>query len=556
MSQMKPYCFKCGAELDPEAIYCPECGRLQRSMVVRAVDPAAPSAPPAAPRSDGPHEQPLQFYPDREAPPEQPAAPPDQASYYPDSSWQHPDQHDPYAQQQQQQYADQGWQAEGEAGQADAYGQDAWSAQPGDEQVYAQHADPDPQQQPPQEQEQPWISAGYEPYTQPEAQTPYGEPEQPAAGHQDTWREAAPATYGQPESSWEQTDAAYGQTEAGYGHQEPAYGEPDPGYGHTDPANGQVDPAHGQQEPAYGLPDPSYARAEPVQEPDYGDVQAAAPTDPWAPRPVSPPVPPLPPPAPPMPPPGSPGSYRPGAPSGRYEPDYSPPEPIYSSSSPAAPSSAGGYQPYSSAQPSRYTPAAANPYSPPYRPTENEQAQGSNTLRLVALAVAALLGLFLIGLGIGHLLGVMNGSGTPSAAAPPATTRPSGPPTAAPSHAPTTAPTATPVPTPTTGTVITGNAKFQRVNTSIPGRCTTSQGCPIQVTLKNNGGQGSGSVTVTLSDAASGGNTLATFTGPIPVTDAGATVQVTGFAQGDQLPAYLRSGGTVYITGTDIQNGG
>ena len=26
MSQMKPYCFKCGAELEPEAIRCPHCG--------------------------------------------------------------------------------------------------------------------------------------------------------------------------------------------------------------------------------------------------------------------------------------------------------------------------------------------------------------------------------------------------------------------------------------------------------------------------------------------------------------------------------------------------
>ena len=39
MSQMKPYCFKCGAELEPDTIRCPHCGRLQRSMVVRGDGP-------------------------------------------------------------------------------------------------------------------------------------------------------------------------------------------------------------------------------------------------------------------------------------------------------------------------------------------------------------------------------------------------------------------------------------------------------------------------------------------------------------------------------------
>lgn len=74
--------------------------------------------------------------------------------------------------------------------------------------------------------------------------------------------------------------------------------------------------------------------------------------------------------------------------------------------------------------------------------------------------------------------------------------------------------------------------------------------------MKNNGDRGSGSVTVTLSDAPQNGNALATFTGPIPVTDAGGTAQVSGFANGDQLPSYLRSGGTVYITSVDIKSGG
>src|SRR5215472_13648930 len=105
MSQMKPYCFKCGAELEPDAIYCPECGRLQRSMVVRAVEPGqgAPPAPPPGKRE----EQPISFYPNRDAQPAQPAEyQPDQSTYYPEAAPQHPDQRDPYA---EQQYPDQGW---------------------------------------------------------------------------------------------------------------------------------------------------------------------------------------------------------------------------------------------------------------------------------------------------------------------------------------------------------------------------------------------------------------------------------------------------------------
>src|SRR5947208_2255193 len=145
MSQMKPYCFKCGAELDPEAIYCPECGRLQRSMVVRAVEPDAPSAPPT-PRPDAPREEPFHFYPDREAPPAQPAdAHADQASYQQDPSWQQPDQPDPYA----PQYTDQGWageQPQPAPGGADQYGHDAWAsdAQHGADQVYARQPDEAP----------------------------------------------------------------------------------------------------------------------------------------------------------------------------------------------------------------------------------------------------------------------------------------------------------------------------------------------------------------------------------------------------------------------------
>jgi hypothetical protein len=76
----------------------------------------------------------------------------------------------------------------------------------------------------------------------------------------------------------------------------------------------------------------------------------------------------------------------------------------------------------------------------------------------------------------------------------------------------------------------------------------------VTVTLKNNGQRGGGTVTVTLTDAEGGGNTIATFTGPIPTTDAGGTVQVSGWANGDQLPNYLKGGGIVYLTTVDIKN--
>src|SRR5215831_13561733 len=112
MSQMKPYCFKCGAELEPEAIYCPECGRLQRSMVVRAVEPGAPSQPPA-PSSGSPHDRPYQFYPDREAQVESTEPHSDQTHTQPGAAPQAPDQHDPYA---YQQHPEQGWHGEEQAG--------------------------------------------------------------------------------------------------------------------------------------------------------------------------------------------------------------------------------------------------------------------------------------------------------------------------------------------------------------------------------------------------------------------------------------------------------
>jgi hypothetical protein len=456
MSQMKPYCFKCGAELDPEAIYCPECGRLQRSMVVRMVEPGAPPGP--APPTRPPHEQPPAFTPDREAQPT--AEPPTDQSHHYDPAPPHSDQPDPYA---SQQHSDQGWYAAEE--QPDAHGQpiydhEQWQEteppaheqqpQPGAGQVYAQH------DQAGQVYAEPsWSDAGHDPYGH----------QQPDPGY---------AAHDEAAQPYDHRDEGYGQPGYGYAEPEPP---PPPPPGHPLAPPGPPEPPSWQREPAgYGQPEPAYGHPEPAR------------------------------------------AYS------------TPGEPVYSSSAPLPESE------YDS-----YTPAGVNPYAPPYQPDDGGRGTGPSRTRLLALVAAGLLGLFLIGIGIGHVI-AGGGSASPSAAAPPQTS----PPPVAP---PTSRATATPAPTPTPDT---GNAKFQKLTASIPGRCTTAQGCPVQITLKNNGDRGSGTVTLTLTD---GTNPVATFTGPIPATDAGQTVTVNGFATGDQLAAYLRSNGIVYISTVDVKNG-
>src|SRR5258707_15844398 len=59
MSQMKAYCFKCEAEMDPEAIVCPSCGRLQRSMVVKSVEQSPRDIAPPTTRPPRPEPPPL-----------------------------------------------------------------------------------------------------------------------------------------------------------------------------------------------------------------------------------------------------------------------------------------------------------------------------------------------------------------------------------------------------------------------------------------------------------------------------------------------------------------
>jgi hypothetical protein len=511
MSQMKPYCFKCGAELDPDAIYCPECGRLQRSMVVRAVEPGAPSAPPA-PHPGSPQQQPYPFYPDREAPaaPERGEPHADQSYHYPDAARQYPDQQDPYA---QQPYSEHGWDGTEPAEQGQ--GHDQWAAQ-ADPAAYQDHqGDHVYAREEYQQDYQDQGDAGLQ-------QQPYGETSWADYQQPQQYGTEQPQQYGT-----EYDNAAYGgQDHGGYGQPAPAeynataqHPESEPDGWRHEPAAG-TEPWHAQPDP-YSAPEPApYTRRDPAY---HEPMPSAPPAEP------------------------------------EYEP---PPPPVYSSAAPVPagstyptypPPSAPAYGPPLSA--SRYgRPPGSNPYAPTTYDSGgygDQPAATSSPFRIVALAAAVLLGLFLVGFGIGHLLGVGSSPSSPAATA----QRP-GAPTVAPTTQPTSTPLSTPsaAATPTAGQGITGNAKFQKTGASIPGTCSTAQGCPIQVSAKNTGDSGSGSVSVTLSDG--GGNQIATFTGPVPVTDAGATVTVNGYATGDGLGAYLRSGGTVYITNVTFTGGG
>jgi hypothetical protein len=197
----------------------------------------------------------------------------------------------------------------------------------------------------------------------------------------------------------------------------------------------------------------------------------------------------------------------------------------------------GGRQDYGAGYGAPAPPAAA--------PAAPRSPQG--TVRLAAIVVAGALGLFLVGFGITHVLVGGSGSGSPAGSAAPHRGQ------AANSGA-TTTPVATPAPSPSASADTGGGgSNWQRVTSDVSGRCSTTQGCPVTATLKNTGARGAGTVTITLTDG--GGNPIATYSGPVPVTDSGQTVQVSGYANGDQLGAYLRGGGTVYLKSVEVKPG-
>jgi hypothetical protein len=428
MSQMKPYCFKCGAELDPEAIYCPECGRLQRSMVVRAVEPAARSVPPVAPPGQPSYSEEPQ-YPD--------------PSHHQQQAEQHPDQHEPYD--------EQGWDQAG--GGQPASEEDAEA----EARVYAQRTYP--------------------------GQQPYGEQPYPAQEY--------------PQQPYHAHEDAYATPENGYdaGHEDPQVAREEtyaiPDAGHQDYQGGQYS--------ADEYSSQGYATGEAHdQQYDYAAPQSEA-----------------------------------------HDQQYDYNAPQY-----AAPDQAYPYQGYYSG--AEDSSDAGDPYR--LEPWQSAPPrQGSNVVRIVAIAGLGLLGLFAVGLLIGHLI---SGPSSPDNTTPAAqqSTLPTVAPTAPSAQQPSAS--AAPSTSPVQGA---GTAKFVQLNSTIPGgHCTSKQGCPVQVTLKNNGGNGSGTVTVTLND--DGGNPIAAFSGPIPATDGGATVTVDGYATGDHLSAYLVSGGFVHIARVDIKN--
>ena len=474
MSQMKPYCFKCGAELDPEAIYCPDCGRLQRSMVVRAVEPGPRSAPKQPPQAPVPPPPPA-------GPPPGPVPPEGSPSYadqpqYPDPSEQYSDQAEAHSGQQEPQ-DDLGWYPAGGGNQALEPESGA------EDRVYAHR--PYPQQPYP---DQPYPAQEY-------PEQPYEAPDDAYASQNDAYA-AHGDTYADPEQTQRLHDQSYAPpqpeaTEAeSFESNYPEQGYPQLSYPEqTYPEQAQ----QGQGYPEHGYPEQSY----PEQ------------------------------------------SYQEG---GYPQPGYT-----YSGQPYDDPGSASASGGYSRAQDTTY-----GSLSDPYALEEWQRAPARrepSRARLVVLAGAGLLGLFLVGLGIGKVVGGSGSSETPRAAA----SQQSANVATAP---PTTQPTAPPIgtPTPDQGT---GTASFKTVSgPNIPnGQCSTKLGCPIEVSLKNNGGRGGGTFSLTLTDQAGGGNTVATFSAPIPVTDAGATVQVTGYATSDKLPDYLKSGGTVYINNVTIKNG-
>jgi hypothetical protein len=193
--------------------------------------------------------------------------------------------------------------------------------------------------------------------------------------------------------------------------------------------------------------------------------------------------------------------------------------------------------------------SVATRYAVPSRERYPSDPRPPGRMRTWALAAAGVLGLFLVGLVIGRAcIGTTsNPSTTAVVATPPATAPAAGQPSA--TTRPTQQPTATPKPS---APAQPGAANFVRVASDIPGsHCTTAQGCPVTGTFKNNGGRGGGTAIFSLLD--SGGSVVGTYTATLPVTEAGQSVDVSGYANGPTLPDYLKNGGLVTLK-VDVQN--
>jgi hypothetical protein len=489
MSQMTPYCFKCGAELDPEAIYCASCGRLQRSMVVRSSEPTPGATPPPPPPPPGPQHDPrYSFYPDRQEP-GTPLQPNETQGFRGDPGLAQP----AYAAQPQQPT-----QQHPDSIQPDQYGQNDWY---GGEQG----------QPPPGTSE---AEAGDHVYAQQSYdQHGYGQEGQ---------------AYGQPGVTYEQPDQAYGQPDQAYGQPDQAYGQPDQAYGQPDQAYGQHDQAYGQPEQAYGQATPYPEYDQTYSGPEAGAPQEAYGQQPYGQDQTGPA------------PYGQDGYGESGYAQGGYGQSGYGRQDAQDPYADQGYGYGGGGDPYaaragaSSSYSAPYTPAVYSPsYSPPRR------RSGGVPRPLMIIAVFG--GLFLVGILIGKVLIGSGSSNQPGPTAnnpqqvvvPTQSTSPTAPPSVAP---PLTSPTPP---------AVTGNANWQFV--SIPNFTCSQAGCPITGNYKNRGQPGNGTVTFNVMDQAKT-TVLASCTAAIPQADTGQTVSATCTANSDQLQQYFKTNGTVTVT--------
>ncbi len=485
MSQMKPYCFKCGAELDPDTIYCPVCGRLQRSMVVRNVEAGGTGVAPA--RGEGRYQgadparadEPGFADQEYQAPAEQPYDPAVEQDYDQAAGEQHYQQHD-------QHYAS-GYEASG----------------------YAPHYQTEqgyPDDQPPGGQEgHGYYGAEDQGYYQP-TQDAYGQPSEPGYGPDQypTQPEAYPDAYGQ-----------------GYAAEPPGDYQSYAGEAAEEPANGGYVP-----QPPQG---PSYPRQE-----DHPTWQAQAPTEP----------PPPPPPPPPRFVPYS-GQAATGTRTSPPSPARGTVQPPYASAAGgqhptpgAGPSGPGG--PGAPDLPGGFSYPGYQPAAPPQPSWTRRFALG-----VAGLLVLFLVGL---GIGHVFGSPSSTPAGTQSSRFTQLPSQaPTQPPATAPAQV-QPSPTIPSTPFPSTAPTITGSASWHTVSAQIlnGGKCSISRGCEAGGTFRNSGGPGNGVVTFNITDR--GYQTVyASCTAPLPQTDGGETATVSCWANSDQLDQLFESDPNAYI---------
>jgi hypothetical protein len=178
---------------------------------------------------------------------------------------------------------------------------------------------------------------------------------------------------------------------------------------------------------------------------------------------------------------------------------------------------------------------------PEMAPDEETDGRGPDRRLLVALAVAGLLMVFLVGIVLGRsTVASRGGEGGQAAATTTSTPTPSA--RSSPTQPPSPTPSATPA----------APSQFTLVSARITnnGVCSTANGCGVAGTFRNQGSaRGSGTARLSVGNA-DGSKTYAGCTAPIPPTDPGATVEVSCQAQSPELAAFLPSGNYVYPRGS------